>query len=451
MMSIATIILAAGQGKRMQSDLPKVLHEVGNAPMLAHVMATSRQIDAARCVIVVGHGGEQVTEVALDIDPEVQIAIQANQSGTGHAVAQATPALAGFSGDALVLYGDTPLITPETIARMQAARALGAQIVVLGFHNPPGAYGRLVCNADGGLEAIVEAKDADAATYALTLCNSGVMLADAALMAELVADLAPSTVTGEVYLTDIVAAARTRALPCAVVECDATETEGVNSRADLAKVEAAFQARARANALEDGVTLLAPDTVLFSQDTAIGADVVVEPYVVFAPGVSVESGARIRAFSHLEGCHVAAGAVVGPYARLRPGAEIGVNARIGNFVEIKAAQIEEGAKVNHLSYVGDAIVGARSNIGAGTIFCNYDGVFKHQAVLGEDVFIGSNSALVSPVKIGAGAMVGSGSVITANVPAGDLALSRARQVNKPGLGARLMTRLRAMKAAGKRP
>ncbi|MGR3721751.1 bifunctional UDP-N-acetylglucosamine diphosphorylase/glucosamine-1-phosphate N-acetyltransferase GlmU [Abyssibius alkaniclasticus] len=450
-MALATIILAAGQGKRMQSDLPKVLHEVGNAPMLAHVLATARQLDSARIVVVVGHGGDQVAVVARDIDPDVLIATQQNMLGTGDAVAQALPALAGFEGDTLVLYGDTPLITPQTIARMQAARAAGAALVVLGFQNPPGGYGRLVLGDDGGLEAIVEAKDADAATYALTLCNSGVMLGDAGLMAALVGRLKPSARTGELYLTSIVALARAAGHACAVVECPADETEGVNTRADLAAIEAAFQARARRNALEDGVTLQAPDTVLFSQDTALGRDVVVEPNVVFAAGVSVESGARIRAFSHLEGCHVASGAVVGPYARLRPGADIGVDARIGNFVEIKAAEIAEGAKVNHLSYVGDAVIGPRSNIGAGTIFCNYDGVFKHQAVLGADVFIGSNSALVSPLRIGAGAMVGSGSVITRDVPAGDLALSRARQENKPGLGARLMARLRDMKAAGKRP
>jgi len=450
-MSLATIILAAGQGKRMQSDLPKVLHEVGNASMLAHVMATSRQLDAERCVVVVGHGAEAVTAAVHDIDPDVEIAMQTNQNGTGHAVAQAMPALAGFSGDVLVLYGDTPLITPEAITQMQAARESGAAVVVLGFQNPPGGYGRLVCDVLGALEAIVEAKDADPGTYALTLCNSGVMLAAGDLMAELVAGLAPSATTDELYLTDIVAAARTLNLPCAVVECDAAETEGVNSRADLARVEAAFQARARARALADGVTMQAPETVLFSQDTALGRDVVVEPNVIFAAGVSVESGARIRAFSHLEGCHVAADAIVGPFARLRPGAEIGVGAKIGNFVEIKEAIIEDGAKVNHLSYVGDAIIGARSNIGAGTIFCNYDGVFKHQAVLGEDVFIGSNSSLVSPVTIGNGAMVGSGSVITSNVAAGDLAISRGRQVNKPGLGAKFMARLRAMKTAGKRP
>lgn len=450
-MSLATLILAAGQGKRMQSDLPKVLHNIGNVPMLAHVMATARQIDSALTVVVVGHAAEQVTAVIHEIDPDVIIVEQTEQLGTGHAVQQALPAVDGFQGDILVMYGDTPLISPATIAKMQELRALGDSVVVLGFENPPGGYGRLVLDAAGKLAAIVEAKDAPPDIYALSLCNSGVILADAAILANLVAGLAPSPVTQEIYLTDIIAAANARSHSCGVVQCDGAETQGVNSRSDLAAVEAAFQTRARTAAIENGVTLLAPDTVLFSQDTYLGRDVVVEPNVVFGPDVTVESGARIRAFSHLEGCHVANGAIIGPFARLRPGAEIGPDARIGNFVEIKAAQIEEGAKINHLAYIGDATIGARSNIGAGTIVCNYDGVFKHQAVLGRDVFIGSNSALVSPITIGDGAVIGSGSVITTNIPAGDLAISRARQVNKPGLGARLMARLRAAKAAGKRP
>jgi bifunctional UDP-N-acetylglucosamine pyrophosphorylase/glucosamine-1-phosphate N-acetyltransferase len=345
-----------------------------------------------------------------------------------------------------VIYADTPFLRPETLAAMLEARTRH-DVVVLGFEPAdPGRYGRLVLAADGSLERIVEWKDASDAERAIPLCNSGVICCGTPLLADLLPGIGTDNASGEYYLTDIVGLARARGLSCGVVRCDEAETLGVNARADLALAEAAFQARARAEALAAGVTLTAPETVHFAWDTALGRDVEVEPMVVFGPGVTVETGARIRAFSHLEGCHVSAGAVIGPYARLRPGAEIAETARIGNFVEVKAAEIGAGARVNHLTYVGDAEVGAGSNIGAGTVTCNYDGVSKHRTVIGANAFIGSDTMLVAPVRVGEEAVTGSGSVITRDVEAGALALGRARQENKPGFGRRLMQRLRAATA-----
>jgi bifunctional UDP-N-acetylglucosamine pyrophosphorylase/glucosamine-1-phosphate N-acetyltransferase len=343
------------------------------------------------------------------------------------------------------LYGDTPFIRPETLEALQAARA-AHDVVVLGFHAAdPGRYGRLVADGDR-LERIVEFKDASDAERAITLCNSGVLCGDRAVLFDLIARVGNDNASGEYYLTDVVALARDRGLTAGVVTCVEAETLGINTRAELAGAEAAFQGQARRDAMDNGVTLQAPETVIFAQDTCLGRDCVVEPYVVFGPGVTVESGATIRAFSHLEGCHVSRGAVVGPYARLRPGAELAEDVRVGNFVEIKNAQLGDGAKVNHLSYVGDADVGAGANLGAGTVTCNYDGVFKHHTTIGEGAFIGSSTMLVAPVTVGAGALTGSGSVITRDVPDGALALGRADQTTKPGLGAKLMDRLRARKA-----
>lgn len=445
-MSTHLILLAAGAGTRMLSDLPKVLHEVAGAPLFAHALASAEALDGKR-VIVVGHGGDLVREAALAIADDIDIAEQAEQLGTAHAVSVAAPALEGQGGETLILYGDTPFVRPETIAALQQARAGGADVVFLGFEAAdPGRYGRLVTEGRNLLE-IVEWKDADAATREITLCNSGVVLADTRVLLRLVASVGNDNAAGEYYLTDIAALARAEGLRVEVVTCDEAETLGVNSRADLAQAEAVFQARARDRAMEDGVTLDAPETVHFSFDTVIGRDCRVEPFVVFAPGVTVESGAHIRAFSHLEGCHVGGGAVVGPYARLRSGAELANDVRIGNFVEVKNARVDEGAKVNHLSYIGDASVGAGSNIGAGTITCNYDGVFKHRTEIGQNVFIGSNTMLVAPVRVGDDAMTASGSVITGDVPPGDLALARARQVNKPGLARKLFEKLRDAKAA----
>ncbi|OAN72962.1 UDP-N-acetylglucosamine diphosphorylase/glucosamine-1-phosphate N-acetyltransferase [Rhodobacteraceae bacterium EhC02] len=444
-MNTALVILAAGMGTRMNSDLPKVLHPLAGAPLLIHAMKAGFALDAAACVIVTGHGAEAVKAAAQDWDEAAQCVVQEPQLGTAHAVAQAAPALAGFDGDVIVLYGDTPLIRPETLEAMQAARAQH-DIVVLGFHAAdPGRYGRLVMGGDR-LERIVEFKDATDEERAITLCNSGVIAADAKTLFDLVAAVGNANAAGEYYLTDIIAIARARGLTATAVTCPEAETMGINTRAELAQAEAAFQAQARTRALEDGVTLIAPDTVHFAHDTVIGRDAVIEQNVVFGPGVTVESGARIRAFSHLEGCHVSQRAIVGPYARLRPGAELSEDVHVGNFVEIKNAVLHEGAKANHLSYIGDATIGAGSNIGAGTIICNYDGVMKHHTEIGRGAFIGSNTMLVAPVRVGHEAMTGSGSVITADVPDGALALGRARQEVKPGMALKLMEILRARKA-----
>lgn len=446
-MSNSLILLAAGQGTRMKSDRPKVLHTIAGAPLLWHAMQSAAALEPARTVIVAGHGAAEVEAAARAFDDDVQVVIQNEQLGTGHAVAQARPALEGAEGDAYVLYGDTPFISPDTLAAMEGARAYGFDVIVLGFEaTDPGRYGRLVVR-DGVLEKIVEYKDASDEERAITLCNSGVVCADAQVLFDLVDATGNDNAAGEYYLTDIVEIANKRGLRCASVVCDEAETMGVNTRADLAAAEAAFQARARLDALDNGVTLSAPGTVHFAFDTVIGRDAEIGPNVVFGPGVTLESGCTIKAFCHLEGCHVSTGATVGPFARLRPGAELDGGAHIGNFVEIKNAQIGEGAKVNHLSYVGDASVGASTNIGAGTITCNYDGVMKHRTEIGARAFIGSNTCLVAPVKVGDDAMTATGTVVTRDVEAQALAIARVRQDNKPGFALRLLDRLRAIKAS----
>jgi len=445
-MATAAIILAAGQGTRMQSDLPKVMHELAGAPLFAHALNAAGALDPSHRVLVVGHGGDIVAKAAHAIDRDITIATQTEQLGTAHAVAQARTALAGFAGDAVVLYGDTPFISPDTLERMQTARAAGHAVVVLGFHAAdPGRYGRLVMQGET-LQSIVEFKDASHKERAITLCNSGVILANSETLFDLIDAVGNDNASGEYYLTDIVAIARARGLTATAVTCPEAETMGVNSRADLAVAEAVFQTRARREALENGTTLIAPDTVFFALDTHIGRDVVVEPNVIFGPGVTVETGARIRAFSHLEGCHVGSGAVVGPYARLRPGTELSNDSKVGNFVEIKNATIGDGAKVSHLTYIGDASIGAASNIGAGTVTCNYNGFEKFRTEIGANVFVGSDTMLIAPVRIGDGAMTGSGSVITKDVPAGALALGRAIQINKPGLASKLFDMYKSAKA-----
>lgn len=448
-MQTALIILAAGQGTRMRSDMAKVLHEVAGASLLVHAMRSGATLEPERTVVVAGHGAEAVTQAAKAEDPDAQVVLQTEQLGTGHAVMQARDALADFDGDILVLYGDTPFIRPETLAAMAEARAAGHGVVVLGFEPAdPGRYGRLITDGDR-LEKIVEFKDATDEERAVSLCNSGVMALDRATAFDLLDNITNDNAAGEYYLTDLVRAATSAGLTATVVVCDEAETMGINSRAELAMAEAAFQAQARDDALALGVTLQAPETVYFSADTVIGRDALVEPNVVFGPGVTVESGARIRAFSHLEGCHVGAGAIVGPYARLRPGTELSNDVKIGNFVEIKNAEIADGAKVNHLSYIGDATIGEAANIGAGTVTCNYDGVFKHRTEIGARAFIGSDTMLVAPVKLGDEAMTATGSVITEDVAPGAMAIARARQETKPGFARRLFERLRAAKAAKK--
>ncbi|NSX54378.1 bifunctional UDP-N-acetylglucosamine diphosphorylase/glucosamine-1-phosphate N-acetyltransferase GlmU [Parasulfitobacter algicola] len=446
-MSTALIILAAGQGTRMNSDLPKVLHQVAGAPLLVHAMKSGASVEPERTVIVAGHGADAVKAAAKNWDADVRVVMQDEQLGTGHAVLQAREALQGFQGDVIVLFGDTPFIAPNTLEQMIKTRRDHA-VVVLGFQAAdPGRYGRLIMVGDQ-LDRIVEYKDASDDQRAVTLCNSGVMAADATVLFDLLDAVKNDNAAGEYYLTDIPAIARSRDLTTTIVTCDEAETLGINTRAQLAEAEAAFQARARADAMDNGVTLQAPDTVIFAHDTVVGRDTMIEPNVVFGPDVTVESAATIRAFSHLEGCHVSRGAIVGPYARLRPGTELAEGVRVGNFVEVKNAELAAGAKVNHLSYIGDAEIGADTNVGAGTITCNYDGVMKHRTVIGERAFIGSNTMLVAPVDIGDEAMTGSGSVITEDVAAGDLALGRSRQVNKTGLARRMMNRLRAIKAKG---
>ena len=448
-MSTALILLAAGQGTRMKSSLPKVLHKVAGAPLLIHAMRAGENIAAQKTVVVVGHGGPEVQAAALAYNEDAACVEQAEQLGTAHAVAQARPALEGFDGDAIVMYGDTPFISPETLEEMLAARAGGADVIFLGFEaEDPGRYGRMILGPEGDLQEIVEFKDANRRQRTIKLCNSGVVCAGAKTLFDLIDAVGNDNANAEYYLTDIVRIARDRGMTCRMVTCPEAETLGVNTRAELARAEALFQQAARRNALDSGVTLTAPETVFFAFDTLIAADVEISPYVTFGPEVTIDTGARINAFCHLEGCHIAKDAQIGPYARLRPGADIGENARVGNFVEVKAASLAKGAKANHLSYIGDAHVGEAANIGAGTITCNYDGVFKHRTEIGARAFIGSNSALVAPVSIGEDALVGSGSVITSDVPAGDLALGRGAQVNKPGLGKRLMDRLRQRKKKG---
>ncbi|MEL6619819.1 MAG: bifunctional UDP-N-acetylglucosamine diphosphorylase/glucosamine-1-phosphate N-acetyltransferase GlmU [Pseudomonadota bacterium] len=449
-MSVALIILAAGKGTRMNSDLPKVLHPIAGAPMLHHAMQTGAALSPDRTIVVAGHGADQVQAAALAFDPSAQVVIQSEQLGTGHAVDQARDALAGFKGDVVVLFGDTPFLAPETLERMIAARQ-SHDVVVLGFDvaEPQPRYGRLVMDGDRLLK-IVEYKDASEDERQIRFTNSGLLACDAVTLFDLIAGLSNDNASGEYYLTQVAELANTRGLSVTAIKCDEAETLGVDSRADLAAADAIFQTRARAAMLADGVTLMAPDTVYVSFDTVVGRDALIEPNVVFGPGVTVESGAKIRAFSHLEGCHVSRGAIVGPYARLRPGAELSEDVRVGNFVEIKNATLATGAKVNHLSYIGDASVGEASNIGAGTITCNYDGVMKHRTEIGARVFIGSNTMLVAPVTVGDEAMTGSGSVITSDVEDGALALARAPQVEKPGMARKLFEMLKAKKARQQR-
>ncbi|WCR09387.1 bifunctional UDP-N-acetylglucosamine diphosphorylase/glucosamine-1-phosphate N-acetyltransferase GlmU [Paracoccus stylophorae] len=441
-MAVAVVILAAGQGSRMQSDLPKVLHRLAGVPLVGHALRTAGQLQPELTIVVAGHGAEAVGRAVTRLEPEARIVLQSEQLGTGHAVRQTLTELEGFEGKVIVLYGDTPFIGTDTLA---ALADHPADLVVLGFEAAdPGRYGRLVVT-ERGLERIVEYKDADEATRRIGLCNSGVMALDAGLLRQLVVRLGSDNASGEYYLTDLVALARAEGRRAEVVICDERETLGINTRTELAAAEAAFQTRARRDAMENGVTLCDPATVWFALDTWIGRDAVIGQNVVFGPGVTVESGAEILPFCHLEGCHVSSGATVGPFARLRPGAELGGDVHVGNFVEIKNSVLNQGVKVGHLTYLGDASIGEHSNIGAGTVTCNYDGVGKHRTDIGARAFIGSDTMLVAPVRVGNDALTGSGSVITRDVPDGALAVGRARQENRPGLAVRMMAALRAEK------
>ena len=443
----AAIILAAGKGTRMKSDVHKVLHPIAGRAMLDHLMGVLEGLGPARKIVVVGAGREQVEGLVEARGGE--IVVQEQQLGTAHAVLQAEPKLADFDGDVLILYGDTPLVEAETMSRM--LDRLHAEdrpaTVVVGFRpDDPGHYGRILAGGDGTIDKMVEFKDATEAERRVDLCNSGMLAADARGLFALLKRVGSDNAAGEYYLPDVVMLAAADGRYSAVIEAEPWEMAGVNSRAELALVEGEWQRRRRLKAMADGVTLVAPDTVWFAHDTVIGRDSIVEPNVVFGPGVTLGERVTVKAFSHLEGASVADDAQVGPYARLRPGAEIGAKARVGNFVEVKKAKLGAGAKANHLSYLGDAEIGAGANIGAGTITCNYDGYFKYKTTIGEGAFIGSNSALVAPVSIGPGALVGAGSVITRNVAGDAVAIARGEQVEKLGQAAAFRERMQAKKA-----
>ena len=420
----------------MRASRPKVLHAIGGRTLLAHVLATVRD-DASRAVVVIGPGQQKVADAVRAALPDAAIFVQAERRGTAHAVLAARAALIAGADDVLVVFADTPLMRPQTLAHLRAPLAAGKAVAVLGFRPAdPAGYGRLIVRG-GQLVAIREDKDASAQERAITLCNAGLMALRGDVALAILDRIGDRNAKREFYLTDAVAIARDMGLDAVAIETEEDEVRGINSQAQLAEAEAVLQQRLRKSALEAGVTMVAPDTVHLAADTRLARDVTIEPYVVFGPGVTVDEGATIRSFSHLEGAHVGKGSTVGPYARLRPGARLGADVRIGNFVEVKEADIGAGVRANHLSYIGDSRVGAGTNIGAGTITCNYDGQSKHVTDIGEGAFIGSNSALVAPVKIGDGAYVGSGSVITRDVPADALAVGRGRQVIKQGWAARL--------------
>ena len=440
---LAVLVLAAGQGTRMNSALPKVLHRLANRPIIEHVLAAVAPLAPARTIVVIAPGMEAVAEAVRPAETVVQM----TPRGTGHAVIAARPALQGFTGDVLVLYGDAPLITTESLGAVLAERRRKpeAAAVIAGMRPAdPSPYGRLVMAGDM-LEAIVEAKECSQAEAAIGFCNAGLWALDGKHLFALLEGIEPNNAKREYYLTDIVAAARKRGLPCRAVEAPADDMVGINSRAELAAAEALMQQRLRRAAMASGVTLTDPDTVYFSADTVIGRDSVVGPFVVFGPGCRIGSSVEIPAFCHMVGATIGDGASIGPFVRLRPGADLGDNVHLGNFVEVKNSQLGKGVKANHLAYLGDSSVGAGTNVGAGTITCNYDGFAKHRTEIGEGVFIGTNTSLVAPVKIGDGAFIGAGSVITEDVPADALAVERAPQVTKPKRAAEMRARRVAQK------
>ena len=446
MRQLAVIVLAAGQGTRMKSGLHKVLHPVAGRPMLLHLLAAAAELAPARVVVVAGARREQIEAAVAHLD--VTVAVQAEQLGTGHAVLQARAALGDFEGDVLILYGDVPLVRADTMRAMLARLARDdapAAVVLASRPADPATYGRVIATGDR-IERMVEFKDATDDERAVDLCNSGLMAARSGSLFALLARVENRNAACEYYLPDIVMLAAVDGHASAVVETDAHEVAGVNSRAELAAVDASWQVARRIQAMTDGATLVAPGTVWFAWDTQIGRDVLIEQNVVFASGVQVADGATIRAFSHLEGASVGPGAEVGPYARLRPGAVLGERSKVGNFVEVKKATLGVGAKANHLTYLGDAEVGAGANVGAGTITCNYDGFLKYRTTIGAGAFVGSNSALVAPVTIGAGAIVAAGSVITADIAPDALAVARGKQETKPGWAASFRRVMAARKA-----
>ncbi|MBC2652879.1 bifunctional UDP-N-acetylglucosamine diphosphorylase/glucosamine-1-phosphate N-acetyltransferase GlmU [Novosphingobium flavum] len=444
---LAVVILAAGKGTRMKSDLHKVLHPIAGRPMLEHLIASAAELQPERQVVVVGSGRDQLER---QLGSRADLAVQEPQLGTGHAVQQAEAALAGFSGDVLVLYGDVPFVSTATMRRMlDRLHADDApEVVVLGFEPAdPLQYGRVIAEADGRITRMVEHKDATAAERACRLCNSGLMAVRAGRLFELLGQVGNDNAQGEYYLVDVVNVANAQGGHCAVVVTpDPDEVAGINSRGELAEAESRWQERRRDRAMAEGATLIAPQTVWFAWDTVLGRDVTIEPNVWFGPGVTVADRVLIRGFSHIEGARLDEGVEIGPYARLRPGAVLQAGVKIGNFVEVKNATLGPGAKANHLTYLGDAEVGAGANIGAGTITCNYDGYFKHKTVIGERAFIGSNSALIAPVRIGADAIVAAGSAVSRDVADGELRLVRAEQMVKPGWADRFHDAMKRKKA-----
>jgi bifunctional UDP-N-acetylglucosamine pyrophosphorylase / glucosamine-1-phosphate N-acetyltransferase len=440
-----SIVLAAGEGTRMRSMRPKVLHAIGQRPLITHVLSALRAVSGSTAVVV-GPGQDAVAAEVNSVIPQAEIFVQSERRGTAHAVLAAKSAIVRGADDILILFADTPLIEADTLARMRTSLADDAAVVVLGFRpSDPSGYGRLVVD-NGRLVAVREEKDANAAERAITLCNGGLMALRGDVALSLLEAIDDNNAKREFYLTDVVALAVARGLRAVALEIEEDEVRGINTKAQLAEAEAVLQQRLRAAALEAGVTMIAPETVYLAADTKLGRDVVIEPFVFFGPGCVVEDGATIRSFSHLDHAHVGKGAQVGPYARLRPGANLGADVKIGNFVEIKEATLEVGVRVNHLSYIGDARVGEGTNVGAGTITCNYDGYEKYRTDIGKGAFIGSNTSLVAPVAVGEGAYIGSGSVINKDVPADALAIGRARQVVKEG-GAK---RLRDLKKQAKK-
>jgi bifunctional UDP-N-acetylglucosamine pyrophosphorylase / glucosamine-1-phosphate N-acetyltransferase len=440
------IVLAAGEGTRMRSTLPKVLHAIGGRPLIAHVLGAAMKAGGGGIAVVVGPGHDAVAREVRALAPKAKMFEQRQRRGTAHAVLAARRALRAKPDDILVMFGDTPLVRPQVLRELRAALARGAAVAVLGFRPAkPAGYGRLITRGKE-LLAIVEERDATAEQRTITLCNGGLMAFAGKTALAILDRIDNNNSKGEFYLTDAVAIACDMGLKAVAIETGEDDMRGINTKAQLAETEAVLQNRLRTAALDAGVTMVAPQTVFLCADTKFGKDVTIEPNVVFGPGVTVDDGALIRAFSHLEGAHVGKGARVGPFARLRTGADLGADVHIGNFVEVKEAKIGPGAKANHLTYIGDARVGSGANIGAGTITCNYDGAAKHRTEIGKGAFIGSNSSLVAPVKIGAGAYVGSGSVVTRNVPDGALTLERAEQRIKPGWA----KRLRALRSLGKK-
>ena len=440
--NFAVVILAAGQGTRMRSDTHKVLHPIAGKALLMHLLDSVERLGAEKRVVVVGKGRDQV-EKALN-GRDVLIAHQAEQKGTAHAVQQAQDALAGYDGAVLILYGDTPFVEPETLKRMldRLDGQGGPGVVVLASTpDDPLKYGRIILGEGDHIAKMVEYKDATEEERAVRLCNSGMMAVRAGDLFRWLDMVGNDNAAGEYYLPDVVNVAALEGRDAVVIEGDPYETAGVNSRAELAHLELDWQRRRREQALQDGATLIDPGSVWFAADTKLGRDVTVEPHVVFGPGVEIADGATIKAFSHIEGATIATKAMIGPFARLRPGAKIGEKAKVGNFVEVKKAVLGVGAKVNHLSYIGDADVGADANIGAGTITCNYDGFGKYNTVIGEGAFIGSNTSLVAPVSVGKGAIVGAGSVITKDVEAGSLAVERSDQKGIAGWARRFRERM----------